>query len=100
MVAQRKEIRRFLSSELTTHAHWIMPRLVKTWPNRNEWGWANFLRGMCDRNDCLFLAQDHSVALAEVVQTDTLSGTKVIYERFVWCEDRQNATHVEEAADF
>jgi len=96
----RQEVRRFLSSELTTHGHWLMPRLVSKWPHRNEWGWANFLRALCDRNDCLFLAQDHSVALAEMVQTDNLEGYRSVWERFVWCEDRKDEAHQDEAANF
>jgi hypothetical protein len=100
MQPARKEVRRFISSELSTHGHWLMPRLVSKWPNRNEWGWANYLRALCDRNDCLFLAQDHSVALAEIVQVDNLSGWKSIWERFVWCENRQSIDHIEEAALF
>jgi hypothetical protein len=93
-------IQRFSQSNLTDKAGWILRRLVAKYPNRNEQGWANQLRFMCGRNDCLFVVQSHSVALAEVVQTDTLSAKRVVYERFVWCEDRQSPNQVEAAAEF
>jgi hypothetical protein len=93
-------VQRFTQSNLTDKAGWILKRLVAKYPNRDERGWANQLRFMCDRNDCLFIVQLHGVALAEVVQTDTLVGKRVVQERFVWCEDRQNPDQVEAAADF
>jgi hypothetical protein len=92
-------VQRFTQSNLTS-CGWFLHRLVKTYPNKNEIGWANYIRSMCGRNDCLFIAQPHGVALAEVVQTDNLVGKRVVYERFVWCEDRQNPDHVDAAADF
>ena len=94
------EIHRFLSSDLTTHSSWMLKRLVNTFPQKNEWGWANYLRGLCDRNDCLFLAQAHSVALAEIVQTDNWYGQRSVWERFVLCENPQDPRHIEEALFF
>jgi hypothetical protein len=92
-------IQRFTQSNLTS-CGWFLHRLVAKYPVKNEIGWANYIRSMCDRNDCLFIAQPHAVALAEVVQTDTLAGKRVVQERFVWCENRLSAEQVEAAADF
>jgi len=93
-------IQRFSQSDLTDKCGWILKRLVAKYPNKDERGWANWLRAMCDRNDCLFLSQPHGVALAEVVQVGTLDAKRVVHERFVWCEDRQNPNQVEAAANF
>lgn len=90
-------VHRFSQANLTTHG-WMLERLVSKYPSKNEIGWANFIRSLSFRNDCLAIVQQHSIALAEVVQTDSLSGKKVCYERFVWCEDKQNADQIEAAA--
>jgi hypothetical protein len=93
-------VQRFNTPDLSTHGRWMMPRLLELYPQKNEFAVANYLRGLCDRNDCLFLKQPHSVCLAEVVQIFTLEPKPVLMERFVWCEDRQNYHHVDEAALF
>jgi hypothetical protein len=93
-------VQRFGPADLTTHARWMMPRLMELYPHRNEFAIATFLKSLCDRNDCLFWRQPHSVCLAEVIQVFTLDPKPILMERFVWCEDRQNYHHVEEAAWF
>lgn len=92
-------IQRFTVANLSS-CGWFLHRLVSKYPNKNEIGWANYIRSLCNRNDCLFICQPHAVALAEVVQTDTLAGVSVVQERFVWCEDRIDHRQVEAAADF
>ncbi len=93
-------VQRFTQSNLTDKVGWVLKRLVTKYPNKDERGWANFLRAMCDRNDCLFITQPHGIAFAELVETDPLAHKRVVMERFVWCEDRQHPDQVEHAADF
>ena len=90
-------IRRFSTSDLTSSAGWIMEKLRALYPNKSEVMLANWLRQAANRNDCLFIRTDHAVAFAEVVVINLMDEHPVIYERFVWCENRQSNQHIEEA---
>lgn len=93
-------IRRFSPSDLNDKAGWIMQRLQLRYLNKSEGVLANWLRIMVNRNDCLFVRTDHAIALAEVVALDLMDDHPVVYERFVFCENRQNINHIEEAIVF
>jgi len=93
-------IRRFSSADLNTHGGWIMKRLMTKYTTRDERFMANFLNGLLYSNECMFLYQDHAVAMAQVVNTYSLELKPVVQERFVWCEDPNNALHVIDAAYF
>lgn len=98
--AQPINIRRFSEADLSEHGGWIMRRLIERYPHQNERGIANFLRGLLNSNEHLFLYQDHAVALAQVVRTFSLEALPIVQERFVWAEDPSNALHIHAAAAF
>jgi hypothetical protein len=90
-------IRRFSPADLTSSAGWIMEKLRVLYPSKGEVALANWLRMLANRNDCQFLRTDHAIELAEVVVLNLMDEHPVIYERFVWCENRQSNQHIEEA---
>lgn len=90
-------VRRFSPADLSDKAGWIMERLLVRYPRKSDVTLANWLRVLANRNDCLFIRTDHAVALAEVVVLDLMDDHPVIFERFVWCENRQNIHHIDEA---
>jgi hypothetical protein len=91
-------IRRFSPADLTDKAGWVLIKLGLLYPRKSEQTLANWLRMLANRNDCLFIRTDHAVALAEVVVLNLMDDHPVIYERFVWCENRQDINHIDEAA--
>src|SRR5215469_758266 len=91
-------IRRFSPADLTDKSGWVLQRLRTLYAHKSEITLANWLRMAAGRNDCLFVRTDHAVAFAEVVVLNLMDERPVIYERFVWCENRQNINHIEEAA--
>jgi hypothetical protein len=91
-------MRRFSLADLTDKSGWILTRLTLLYPNKSEQVLANWLRMLASRNDCFFARTDHAVAMAEVVVLNLMDDHPVIYERFVWCENRQNIHHIDEAA--
>ena len=93
-------IRRFEEPDLNTHGGWVMKRLTERYPHHNERFMATFLRGLIYSNEYLFLYQDHSVCLAQMVRTKTLDAQPVVQELFVWAQDPDNALHTQEAANF
>ena len=93
-------LRRFSTSDLTDKVSWVLQRLQALYPNKSEAVLANWLRMMANRNDCLFIRTDHAVAMAEVVVLNLMDEHPVIFERFVWCENRQNPYHIDEAVTF
>ena len=92
-------IRRFQEPDLCKHT-WIMKRLTERFPHHNERSLATFLRGLFASNEYLFLYSDTGCALAQVISTFTLEAEPIVQERFVWCEDPNNALQVAAAAEF
>jgi hypothetical protein len=90
-------VRRLSLADLTGKSGWILTRLGLLYPTKSEVVLANWFRMLVSRNDCLFIRTDHAVAFAEVVVLNLMDEHPVIYERFVWCEDRQSNHHIEEA---
>ena len=93
-------IRRFQEPDLCEHGGWIMERMKKTYPQHNDRYLANWLRGLIEPSDNLFLYREHAVAFAQRVRTFQLNPIPIVWERFVWAEDPQNPEHVASAADF
>ena len=91
-------VTRFSPVDLSDKAAWILKKLKVLYPAKSEVVLANWLRMMANRNDCLFIRTPNAVALAEVVVLNAMDEHPVIFERFVWCEDRQDHLHIEEAA--
>lgn len=90
-------IRRFNAVDLNSQAGWVMQKLRLLYPQKSEVTLANWLRMTTNRNDCLFVRTDHAVAMAEVVVLNMMDDHPVIFERFVFCENRQSIGHIDEA---
>jgi hypothetical protein len=93
-------IRRFELPDLSRHGAWIMARVLKQFPHLNERTVIGWLKGMLYSPETLFLYQDHSVAMAQVVKLHSLDAAPVVHERFVWCETPDNPEHQQEALLF
>ena len=91
-------IRRLGPADLTDKSAWILQRLQLLYPRKSEQVLANWMRMLANRNDCLCVRSEHAVALAEVVVLNLMDDHPVVYERFVWCENRQSINHIDEAA--
>ena len=96
---QVPSIRRFDLGDLSTHGHWLVPRLTQALnlPEQRIGGW---LRCLIDNKEFCFRVQEHSVGCAEVQLVNGLADKPVVRERFVYAEDIDNKAHVAEAAEF
>jgi hypothetical protein len=97
---ERAAIRRFSTADLSEHGPWIMQRLTQMLPGVDEHWLAGWLRGLIYDNGHLFLYQPHAVCLAQIVTLPSIKPTKVVQERFVWIENKENREQQEAAADF
>lgn len=93
-------IRRFDTADFSLHAEWLLPRLTKAYPHLNDRGAATFLQNIIYNNEYLFLYLPDSIALAQVLSAHALTGSPLIYERFVWCVDPDNKEQQEHASEF
>lgn len=96
-------IRRFDTADLSQHGKWILPRFIASYPHMNEWMAATFLRNLCSwgfRNEWLFLYSQTGVALAQVMSAHSLDPQPVVYERFVWVENKEDKEQLKQAAEF
>lgn len=90
-------IRRFSLADLEVHGRWMLPRLVRLYPHLNDRALKGWLRALIDSNEHCFLFAQHGVALAQVLSAHTLAPRPIVWERFVWSEDKE---HVSDAATF
>lgn len=93
-------IRRFDTADLTTHAAWIIPRMVKAFPHLGERGVAGFLQQINYNNEYRLMYADHGVALAQVMSAHSLDASPIVYERFVWVENPEDKDQLKTAAEF
>ena len=93
-------IRRFNSADLSTHGKWILPRMLQAFKHMNERGAASFLQNIDYNNQYLMLYHEHGVALAQVMTAHSLDAKPVIYERFVWVENKDDKDQLKHAANF
>lgn len=91
---------RFSLNDLTVHAAWFIPRLLKVYPHLNERGVATWLRGVMDQADLFFQASDIGVSCVALVHPDTFTPRAVVQERFTWVADPTDAPQVEAAIGF
>lgn len=98
--ADRAPVRRFQLPDINSEAEWLMPRLLAVYKHLNSTALYGWLRGNIYSNEYLFLFQQNSVALAQVMSAHTLQPRPVVQEHFVWARDPRNKDHVEEAAEF
>lgn len=97
---QPVEIKRFYIADLTTHGPWLMPRLLKLYPNQTERSIIGWLNTVIDQNEFLCLVTPNAACFAERVAFDRLSAKFIVREIFVWCRDAENALQQKEAAAF
>ena len=100
LVSPAPAIRRFDTADLSRHGKWIMPRMLQAFPHLNERGVATFLQNINYNNDYLFLYSDNGVALAQVMSAHSLDAKPIVYERFVWVEDKEDKEQIKHAAEF
>ena len=93
-------VRRFELADLSLHGPWLMKKFAAVFPDLTEQWIAGYLRGTLYSNEMMFLYQDHAVALAQIVHSPGIKPVKVVQERFVWVEDREDKAQLEAAADF
>jgi hypothetical protein len=73
---------RFSLGDLNRFGSWLLPRLVESRKQPEQWV-AGWLRGLIDSREHLFLAQANSVGLAEIWHTGGLLDPVAVRERFV-----------------
>lgn len=93
-------IRKFDTADLSVHGQWIVPRMMQAFPHFNERAVASFLQTINYNNEYLMLFADTGVALAQVLSAHTLDAKPIIYERFVWVQDRENKDQIKHATEF
>ena len=93
-------IRRFDTADLSRHGAWIMPRMLQAYPHLNERGVATFLQNIIYNNEYLLLYSDNGVALAQVMSAHSLDAKPIVYERFVWVENKEDPEQIKHAAEF
>ncbi len=97
---ERPEIRRFMTADLSRHGPWLLPRMLKAYPELTEQAAVGWIKGFVVSNEYLFLQQDNAVALAQLMPGYTLVPAQIIQERFVWVADPKNQEQIELASHF
>lgn len=97
---QIPDIRRFYIADLTTNGPWLLQRLLKAYPNQTERSIIGWLNTVIDQNEYLCLVMPNAVCFAERFCPDALAGKMLVREKFVWCEDPENAPQQMAAAEF
>ena len=92
--------RRFELADLSQHGAWLLKRFAAKFPDMTDNTIAGYLQGLLYSNEHLFLYQDNAVGLAQLVYSAGIRPVKVVQERFVWIQDRNNKEWCENAADF
>jgi hypothetical protein len=98
---QPNTVRRFNLPDLSAHGPWLLPRLEQAYPHINQRAALGWIRNLLYDNSNLFLYQDHSVALFQLVNVFSLAPKPEIIERFVFCQDgfqKEGANFYEEVA--
>ena len=100
LVDQPVTNRPFDTADLSQHGKWLLPRMMQAYPHMSERTVASFLQSILYNNEWLILYQPHGVALAQVMSAHALDASPIIYERFVWVEDKEDKAQVKAAAEF
>lgn len=93
-------MRRFELPDIDRHGVWLFERLKAIYPHLNDRSINGWLRSVLYSNEFKFLYQDNAVGLMQVVGAHTLAPVPIIEERFVFCRERENLNHIQEAAYF
>lgn len=98
--ADIEQPRRFMAADLATHGPWLIPRMMKAFPELSEAAAVGWIKGFVVSNEYLFLRLASAVALAQLMPGYTLVPAQIVQERFVWVADPKNPAQVEQAAQF
>ena len=93
-------VRRFELADLSRHGPWLLQRFGVEFPEVPERTVAGYLRGLIESPEYMFLYQDNSVALAQLIHLPGFQVRRAVQEHFVWCEDKADKRQLEYAADF
>ena len=89
-------LRRFNLPDLSAHGTWLLPSLETSFPHLNQRFILGWIRTLLYDNANLFLYQDHSVALFQLSNVNSLAAKPEIFERFVFCQEG----YAKEASEF
>lgn len=92
--------RRFERPDIERHGQWLLPRVSEAFPHLDQRQAASFLINQLYANEFMFLYNDHAVGLAEVIPENIWQPLPVVWERFVFLQDKEDARHIEEGAAF
>ena len=92
-------LRRFELPDMDRH-RWMLDRLRVAYPHLNDRQLIGWLRAMIYSSEFQFLFQDRSVALFQIMSAHTLSPQPVVYERFVFCADKDSVADQAQASMF
>lgn len=94
------EVRRFDLPDIDRHGSWFLPRFLKEYPHVNERAAIGFIKAVLYDNEYLFLFQEKAVALFQAVGSGGLEPAGIVWERFVWLQDPNDASQQQAAAQF
>lgn len=100
LVSPAPAIRRFDTADLSRHGKWILPRMLQTYRHMNDRAAATFLQNIQYNNEYLFLYSETGVALAQTMSAHSLDAKPIVYERFVWVENKDDPEQIKQAAAF
>lgn len=100
IVSPAPSIRRFDTADISKHGAWLVPRLIQAYPHMNERAALTFLQNIVWNNEYLLLYSETAVALAQTMAAHSLDAKPIVYERFVWVENREDKQQVKDAAEF
>lgn len=99
-VTDESSLRRFQVPDLDRHRGWMIARLKAAYPHLNDANLVGWIRNVIYSPEYLFLYQENSAALFQVISSHTLQPQPLVEERFVFVEDKENKDHIEQAAAF
>ena len=92
--------RRFELADLSRHGPWLMKRFAQKLPDIHERFVAGYLSRLVYDNEHFFRYQDHAVALFQLIHSPGIKTVKIVQERFVWVEDKEDKNQIKNAAEF
>lgn len=99
-IVDASSLRRFQVPDLDRHRGWMIARLKATYTHLNDANLVGWIRNVIYNPEYLFLYQDNSVGLFQVLSSHTLQPEPLVQERFVYCEDKENPDHLAQAGEF